>query len=68
MFRCIAAIFQTGVAAMTAGSFVMLITFVFAGFAIPYSKISFCSSLLSSVPKAPLKYDSGLVQPICRGG
>ncbi|KAG7573942.1 ABC transporter-like [Arabidopsis suecica] len=37
MFRCIAAIFQTGVAAMTAGSFVMLITFVFAGFAIPYT-------------------------------
>ncbi|EOA26339.1 hypothetical protein CARUB_v10022507mg [Capsella rubella] len=37
MFRCIAAIFQTGVASMTAGSFVMLMTFVFAGFAIPYT-------------------------------
>ncbi|KAL1209986.1 ABC transporter G family member 33 [Cardamine amara subsp. amara] len=37
MFRCIAAIFQTGPASMTAGSFVMLITFIFAGFAIPYT-------------------------------
>ncbi|CAN7062210.1 unnamed protein product [Brassica rapa subsp. trilocularis] len=37
MFRCIAAIFQTGVASMAAGSFAVLITFVFAGFAIPYT-------------------------------
>ncbi|CAH2058921.1 unnamed protein product [Thlaspi arvense] len=37
MFRCIAAIFQTGVASMTAGSFAILVTFVFAGFAIPYT-------------------------------
>ncbi|XP_010516996.1 PREDICTED: ABC transporter G family member 33 [Camelina sativa] len=37
MFRCIAAIFQTGVASLAAGSFVMLLTFVFAGFAIPYT-------------------------------
>ncbi|CAH8387142.1 unnamed protein product [Eruca vesicaria subsp. sativa] len=37
MFRCIAAVFQTGVAAMAAGSFAILITFVFAGFAIPYT-------------------------------
>ncbi|KAJ4903780.1 ABC transporter G family member 33 [Raphanus sativus] len=37
MFRCIAAIFQTGVASMAAGSFAILITFVFAGFAIPYT-------------------------------
>ncbi|XP_033145872.1 ABC transporter G family member 33 isoform X3 [Brassica rapa] len=37
IFRCIAAIFQTGVASMAAGSFAVLITFVFAGFAIPYT-------------------------------
>ncbi|KAL0775144.1 hypothetical protein Bca101_040296 [Brassica carinata] len=37
MFRCIAAVFQTGVASMAAGSFATLITFVFAGFAIPYT-------------------------------
>ncbi|ESQ52363.1 hypothetical protein EUTSA_v10016141mg [Eutrema salsugineum] len=37
MFRCIAAIFQTGVASMAAGSFAILVTFVFAGFAIPYT-------------------------------
>ncbi|XP_010529759.1 PREDICTED: ABC transporter G family member 37 isoform X2 [Tarenaya hassleriana] len=35
MFRCIAAIFQTVVASMTAGSFAILVTFVFAGFIIP---------------------------------
>ncbi|KAL0666525.1 hypothetical protein Bca4012_029229 [Brassica carinata] len=37
MFRCIAGIFQTGVASMAAGGFAVLITFVFAGFAIPYT-------------------------------
>ncbi|KAF8101841.1 hypothetical protein N665_0201s0154 [Sinapis alba] len=37
MFRCIASIFQTGVASMAAGSFAILATFVFAGFAIPYT-------------------------------
>ncbi|CAH8313801.1 unnamed protein product [Eruca vesicaria subsp. sativa] len=35
MFRCLAAIFQTVVASVTAGSFGILITFVFAGFVIP---------------------------------
>ncbi|KAF8093762.1 hypothetical protein N665_0379s0046 [Sinapis alba] len=35
MFRCLAAIFQTIVASVTAGSFGILITFVFAGFVIP---------------------------------
>ncbi|CAH2064224.1 unnamed protein product [Thlaspi arvense] len=35
MFRCLAAIFQTVVASTTAGSFGILITFVFAGFVIP---------------------------------
>ncbi|XP_010515840.1 PREDICTED: ABC transporter G family member 37 isoform X2 [Camelina sativa] len=35
MFRCLAAIFQTVVASITAGSFGILITFVFAGFVIP---------------------------------
>ncbi|KAG2326564.1 hypothetical protein Bca52824_009292 [Brassica carinata] len=37
MFRCIAGIFQTGVASMAAGGFAVLVTFVFAGFAIPYT-------------------------------
>uniref|UniRef100_A0A0D3BR93 ABC transporter domain-containing protein n=1 Tax=Brassica oleracea var. oleracea TaxID=109376 RepID=A0A0D3BR93_BRAOL len=37
MFRCIAGIFQTGVASMAAGGFAVLITFVFAGFAISYT-------------------------------
>lgn len=58
MFRCIAAIFQTGVASMTAGSFAMLITFVFAGFAIPYSKI-FALSSFQSCSKVPLKHHFG---------
>ncbi|AEE79095.1 ABC transporter-like protein [Arabidopsis thaliana] len=35
MFRCLAAIFQTVVASITAGSFGILFTFVFAGFVIP---------------------------------
>lgn len=38
MFRCLAAIFQTVVASVTAGSFGILITFVFAGFVIPPRK------------------------------
>ncbi|KAG2326565.1 hypothetical protein Bca52824_009293 [Brassica carinata] len=37
MFRCIASIFQTGVASMAAGNFAILATFVFSGFAIPYT-------------------------------
>jgi len=40
MFRCLAAIFQTVVASITAGSFGILFTFVFAGFVIPPRKIS----------------------------
>ncbi|KFK36615.1 hypothetical protein AALP_AA4G146800 [Arabis alpina] len=39
MFRCIAAIFQTGAASMAAGGFVILVTFVFGGFAIPYTEM-----------------------------
>ncbi|KAL1195827.1 ABC transporter G family member 37 [Cardamine amara subsp. amara] len=35
MFRCLAAIFQTVVASVTAGSVAILVTFVFAGFVIP---------------------------------
>ncbi|ESQ52364.1 hypothetical protein EUTSA_v10016144mg [Eutrema salsugineum] len=37
MFRCIAAVFQTGVASMEAGTIAVLVTFVFAGFVIPYT-------------------------------
>ncbi|VVB11045.1 unnamed protein product [Arabis nemorensis] len=39
MFRCIAAIFQTGAASMAAGGFSIIVTFVFAGFAIPYPEM-----------------------------
>ena len=66
MFRCIAGIFQTGVASMAAGGFAVLITFVFAGFAISYSKtfvLFFITILFQS-----LKHDLGLVQLICQGG
>lgn len=59
MFRCVAAIFQTGVVSMAAGSFVMLITFVFAGFAIPYSKIFTLFVSFQSCSKVPFTHDVG---------
>lgn len=53
MFRCLAAIFQTVVASVTAGSFGILITFVFAGFVIPPRKTpTFASNIV------PFKDDS----------
>ncbi|CAA7042180.1 unnamed protein product [Microthlaspi erraticum] len=36
MFRCIAAVFQTGTASLEAAGYAIVVTFVFAGFAIPY--------------------------------
>lgn len=44
---------------MAAGSFVMLITFVFAGFAIPYSKIFTLFVSFQSCSKVPFTHDIG---------